>query len=182
MRKVAYHVPTRADFERQVQPWLDEKYWWGEEVGGVKYGEVYHKAWNRYKEDTCVYLDDDGLIKYNQITYLKSINYKIMEPKKTLENAVAGDFIQDHSGDKRKILSADGEGESTVFQLSQFAEQGDTDFYKMHGTTLTLYELKEDGYKPVTDDKVVLSMDEVAAVYNVANNSDVDVDNLKIKK
>ena len=67
----------------------------------------------------------------------------------TLKNLTIGDLIVHNDRHFRRILSADGVGDTRLYSVSIFDSDTDRDRLKKYSSSYTALELKNLGYKPV---------------------------------
>lgn len=143
--KIAYHTPTLELYKKQVQKWLDEgKEWWG---GTKKIAWLAEESfWYTYKENTCVSIQN-GAIEYSSKKYYLDLEYKFMPVEKTLETLEIGDYVVNKDGYKRRVLTAQGEGEYRAYGFSKPFREFCGEEEKISWSRMTAYELKKNGYK-----------------------------------
>jgi len=79
--------------------------------------------------------------------------FKQMQTK-TLENLEVGDLVVETDGDYKRILAKGQEnGELTAYLVSYSSEDKNSDDLKDASSWRTAHQLKENNYKPVTEEE-----------------------------
>ena len=86
---------------------------------------------------------------FNSIKDLENLGFEEMK-KRTLETLVPGDIVVDEEGEYSRILTRSGIGELTVFLVSRWSRDLNSDSLKRAGGHFTTFELKECDWKPYT--------------------------------
>lgn len=101
-KQKAYHTPTLKHFLKKEKELFKISNGWY--FGGK---DSCLETWEKYKENTCIRIDEDGNMVYADLDYYTEKGYEIIEPEKTWDNLEVGvDVLIDKKGNEHAFLGA----------------------------------------------------------------------------